>query len=95
MRSNKEMIIGILTALSVIILVIFLLWFMFGNSPTLEQMLMILVLPVYLFVFGVYERLNNKISNLNNKLSDTREGIQKQLGEIKVSLAKIEGKLKL
>ncbi len=79
---------SILITLSVLLLIIFVLWFMLGNSPTLEQMLMIVVLPVYLFVFGVYERLNNKIIN-------TRESINRQLGEVKVSLAKIEGKLKL
>ena len=94
MKSNKEIILSILIVFSVLLLVVFMLWFMFGNSPTLEQMLMILVLPVYLFVLGVYERLNNKVTNLNNKIMDTRESLGRQMGEIKVSLAKIESKLK-
>ncbi len=91
----KEMTIHIMIVLSVLLLIFFLLWFMLGNSPTLEQMFVVLVVPVYLFIFGIYERLNNRVANLNNKIMDTRESLSQQMGEIKVSLAKIESKLKL
>lgn len=84
----KELTIHVMTVLSVLLLIIFLLWFMLGDSPTVEQMFVVLVVPIYLFVFGIYERLNNKLMN-------TRENINRQLSDIKVSLAKIEGKLKL
>jgi hypothetical protein len=46
------------------------------------------ILPLYVLLFGVYERLSLRIS-------ETRELLYKELGEVKQSLGKIEGKLKL
>lgn len=86
MTTSKQITLSILIILSVILLVVYLVWFMFGNSPTSEQLAVVLVLPVYLFMFGIYERLNNKIMN-------TRESIHRQMGDIRVTLAKIEEKL--
>ena len=83
---NKELIAKIFTAASLVVLVIFLLWYMFGNSPNLEQIFILFVLPFAGGFFAVYEKLNNKIMN-------TGVHLQKELGEIKQTLGKIEGKL--
>jgi hypothetical protein len=89
---DKEKIIIGLVTISIITLIIFMLWFMFGNSPTTEQLLLLLVLPVYLFMFGIYERLNNKVINTREQILLTRESLQRGLGEIKFTLGKLNGK---
>ena len=94
---DKEKLAQVLIVILLIVLVIFLFWFMFGHSPTLEQVVALFVIPLYVFTFGMYERLNNKImrtnQNLSEKIHQTRENFQKELGEIKQTLGKIEGKL--
>lgn len=100
-------IIDILIVISLLLAVIFTIWYMVGDSPTPEQFLIIIVLPLYLLIFRTREYLNNKINkshrnlfkeiaghhlNLSEKISQTRETFQKELGEIRQSLGRIEGK---
>lgn len=82
LRKMKEAIINTILVLSIILLVVFLAWYMFGNSPTWEQILIVFVLPMATAMFSIYERLNTKIDLVHTQISD-----------IKVSLAKIETRL--
>lgn len=90
---EKIKIINGVIIVSLIVLIIFLLWFMFGNSPTLEQIMILFFLTLGGALFGVYEKLNNKIERNVTMIYQTREVLRKELGGIKLSLAKIEGKL--
>ncbi len=83
---NTEKIIQVVIGLSMFALVIFLLWFMFGHSPTLEQILILFVIPLTGVIFGMYERLNNKIIS-------TKVQLFKEVGEIKQAIGRIEGKI--
>ncbi len=83
---NKETIINLAIFFSAVALFVLLLWYMLGNSPTVDQLLLGLIIPLYLFIFGIYEKLNNKIMNI-------RELFIRDMGEMKVSLARIEEKL--
>ena len=74
--------------------VIFLAWFMLGNSPTIEQVAAVLVIPVYVFAFGLYERMNSKIERNQKFIFQTRELFQSELGKIKQALIRIEEKIK-
>ncbi|MEK6950576.1 MAG: hypothetical protein AABX13_02530 [Nanoarchaeota archaeon] len=85
---EKEAIIKVVTVASFVIVVILLLWFMLGNTPPAELILGTFILPLYILLFGVYERLSLRIS-------ETRELLYKELGEVRQSLGRIEGKLKL
>lgn len=94
----KEKIISILMVLSLLFAIALTLWYIFGDSPTTAQLILGIVVPFVLSIFGIYERLNNKIYQtreiFQKELGKTREIFQKDLGEIKQSLGKIEGKLK-
>jgi hypothetical protein len=83
----KETVFSILMILSLLLAIALTLWYVFGDSPTLTQLIFGIVMPFALSIFGIYERLNNKIYQ-------TREIFQKELGIIKQTLGKIEGKLK-
>ena len=83
---EKIKIINALIVVSLIVLVIFLLWFMFGSSPTFEQIVILFVMPFAAALFGIYERLNNRITH-------TREMLQQELGKMKETLGRIEGRL--
>ncbi len=94
---NKEKIAFILIIIWISLLLVMILWYLLGHSPTLEQILTMAVISPYILVFGIYERLNNRINDnyerLNDKISRTREDFQKELGNIKETLGRIEGKL--
>lgn len=82
-------IIDAMLVLSIIVAIIFVLWFAFSNpEPTTEQVALVLVVPVYLFIFQVYHQLTDK-------LTATKDDLQKELGEVKQTLAKIQGRLKI
>lgn len=89
----KEKIAYISIAVSIVLALVMVLWYIFGNSPTDIQVLTVLVLSPYLFTFGIYERLNNKISKVNDKISQAREDFHKEFGVIKSQLERIEGKV--
>ena len=89
----KENIANFMILVSIILALVMVLWYVFGNSPTDIQVLTVLVLSPYLFTFGIYERLNNKISKVNDKISQSREDFHKELGEIKTQLGKIDSKV--
>ena len=91
---EKEKIVKVLLIVSLAVLVVFLLWFMFGNSPTIEQLFVLFVLPLYVFVFGIYEKMNARINMLSSKIMETREQLQKDLGDMKQRLGRMEGRLK-
>ena len=86
MKLNKGTISGILIVLTVILVIVMTVWYLFGDSPTTDQLLMTYLLAPILFTFAVYEKLNDKVSN-------TREEVQKELSEIKIQLGRIEGRL--
>jgi membrane protein YdbS with pleckstrin-like domain len=94
---NKEKIAYILIVVWIILVAIMILWYTFGHSPTVEQILTIAVVTPYVFVFGIYERLNNRINDnyekLNDKISKTREDFHHELNEIKTQLGRIEEKI--
>ncbi len=93
MKIDKETVSNLLIALGVLLVIVMTLWYLFGQSPTTEQLLMAYILTPFLFTFGIYERLNGKVEKVNDKLSKTREDFQHELGEIKNQLGRIEGKL--
>lgn len=80
-------VINILLALSILAAIVVLLWYILGNSPTPEQLLITAVLPLYLLVFYTREKLNEKIYNtresLLKEISDTREKLSGEISEIK------------
>ena len=84
----KETIIKAVIVISFIVVVVLVLWFILGNTPPAELILGAFVFPLYIFLFGVYERLSTRIH-------ESRELLYKELGEIKQSLGKIEGRLKI
>ena len=88
MKLNKQTISGILVVLAIILVIVMTVWYLFGNSPTTDQLLMTYLLAPILFTFAVYEKLNDKVSN-------TREDVQKELSEIKIQLGRIEGRLNI
>ncbi len=89
-----ETVIKSLIVILLITAVIFLVWFMFGNSPTIEQVVAVLVIPLYVFAFGLYERMNSKIERNQKFIFQSRELFQSELGKIKQTLIKIESKIK-
>ena len=89
----REKLIYALIIFGVFLALVMTIWYLFGHSPTIEQLLLAYVVPSYIFTFGIFEKLNNKIENLNNKLSLTREEFQKEIGEVKRILGNIEGKI--
>lgn len=93
METNQ--ILNFLLILSIVLAVIFFIWYISGNSPTAQEVLVVFVLPLYVFVFSVYEKVNKKIDNLHKIIFETRENMQKELGAMKIILSKIEAKLKL
>ena len=96
-EDNFSKINKIIKSLIVILLVtavIFLAWFMLGNSPTIEQVAAVLVIPVYVFAFGLYEQMNSKIERNQKFIFQTRELFQSELGKIKQALIRIEEKIK-
>ncbi len=80
---TKNTILNVLIALSVAIAIIFFLWYLLGNSPTTEQIILTSILPAYLFAFGIYKHLNDKIHNKFEKVNE-------KLSEIGERLARIE-----
>jgi len=94
---DKEKIAFILIIVWTFLLLVMILWYLLGQSPTPEQILTMAVISPYILVFGIYERLNNRINDnyeeLNDKISQSREDFQHELGEIKQTLGRIEGKL--
>ena len=58
-----------------------ILWYIFGHSPTQDQLLLALVLPLYMYVFYTREKFNEK-------LYKTREELLKELSEIKTAIYK-------
>ncbi len=90
---NRERIVQVLMVISLVLLVIFLLWFMFGNSPTLEQIFVMFVAPFALGLFGVYDRLNNKIMAPRERIHHDMTDIRKELTEVKEAIARIEGSM--
>ncbi len=92
MRIDKETLSNLLIILGMLLAIVMSLWYLFGQSPTTEQLLMAYILTPFLFTFGIYERLNGKVEKINDKLSKTREDFQHQLGEIRQTLGRIEGK---
>jgi len=93
MKLNKATISNLLIALGVLLAIAMTLWYLLGQSPTTEQLLLAYVISPFLFTFGIYERLSGKIEKVNDKVSKTREDFQHELGEIKNQLGRIEGKL--
>ena len=82
-HTMKEMIINTMLVLSLILLIVFVAWYMFGNSPTWEQILLIFVVPMATGVLVMYDRLSSKM--------DTKfDGLQAQISDIKVTLATIQ-----
>ena len=86
MKLNKGTISSILIVLAVILVIVMTVWYLFGNSPTTDQLLMTYLLAPFLFTLAVYEKLNDKVSN-------AREDVQKELNGIKIQLGRIEGRL--
>ena len=82
---RKHKILDMLTALSVFVAIVFFLWYSFGNSSTTAQIILTSVLPAYLFAFGVYQHLNDKINNGFEKVNE-------KLSKIGARLARIETK---
>ncbi len=107
-KMDREKLSYILIGLALLLILIAILWYGLTNSPTTEQFIALLILSPYLFAFGVYERLSRKgeknyerlndringnYEKLNDKISQTREEFQHEMGEIKQTLGRIEGKL--
>ena len=94
---DKEKIAFILIIAWAFLLLVMIIWYLLGHSPTPEQILTMAVISPYILVFGIYERLNNRINenynSLNDKISQTREDFQKELGMVNKTLGRIEGKL--
>jgi len=86
MTTTKEKIIYALIIAWLALVIVMILWHLSGHSPAIEELLAVIAVGPYLFTFGVYERLNSRISQ-------AREDFQKDLGDIKGQLGRIEGKL--
>ena len=84
--TTKEKIIYALLIAWIILVIVMIIWHLSGHSPAIEELLAVIAIGPYIFTFGVYERLNDKVSR-------AREDFQKELGEIKRTLGRIEGKL--
>src|SRR3989338_1283002 len=102
---DKIKIINTVTAFSVVLAIIFFLWYIFGNSPTSEQIVAILIIPCYLFMFGTYKSLNNtmniRFEKINDKIDEKFEKVNEKfektnerLMEISERLVRIEGRRK-
>ncbi len=57
---NTEKILEALIVISIVLAAIFTFWYIFGKSPTTDQVLYLYVFPLYGFAFFVYDRFNKK-----------------------------------
>lgn len=81
-------IIRVLLAISIIVAIVVVIWYIFGNSPTTEQLLLTAVIPLYIYVFYTKEQFNEKWDKLNERVHATREELLKGLSEIKQAINK-------
>lgn len=54
-----------------------LLWYIFGDSPTLEQLLLGIVTPIATIMFSAYKHVDNKIDKINERLAQVGERLAK------------------
>ncbi len=93
----REKLSYVLIILAIVITLIMIIWYALSHSPTDIQTIIALVVTPYLFIFTMYERLNNRINDKYDKLndritteiSDVRKDFQKELGEIKQTLGRM------
>lgn len=94
---DREKILNYLIVFWFILMLIMILWYTFGHSPTVDQILIMAVVSPYLLIFTIYERFNRRVNDvyekLNDRISQTREDFHKEFGEIKSQLGKIDGKV--
>jgi len=67
MASTK--LINVLIFLSMVLAAVFFIWYLIGNSPAIEHILTVIILPLYLFGFGLYKNLNDKITYIGERLA--------------------------
>ena len=61
--------INVLIFISMILAVAVFIWYLLGNSPAIEYILTMIILPLYLFGFGLYKNLNDKITYIGERLA--------------------------
>lgn len=76
--------IDVLIIFSILMVLSFFVWYLIGDSPTIEQMVVAVVFPSYIFTFGIYKHLNEKFDKINERINI--------IGE---RLSRIEGKLNI
>ncbi len=73
------------------------IWYLLGNSPTIEYIAVTFIFPVYIFVFGMFKGLNDKIENnyksLISLLNDKFDKVNEKFYVLGERIAKIEGGL--
>jgi hypothetical protein len=82
----KIKIIDILLTLSILTSLILVIWFIFGNSPTIDQIMVS-------FITGLFFFLLKQTYDLNNKIHQTREYMLKEFNKVNIKLEKIDHKL--
>ncbi|MBS3056705.1 MAG: hypothetical protein J4473_04695 [Candidatus Aenigmarchaeota archaeon] len=94
---DKIKIINTVTAFSVVLAIIFFLWYIFGNSPTSEQIVAILIIPCYLFMFGTYKSLNNtmniRFEKINDKIDEKFEKVNEKFEKVNEKFEKTNERL--
>ncbi|MEK6950345.1 MAG: hypothetical protein AABX13_01325 [Nanoarchaeota archaeon] len=89
---NLNRFIGALLVISTLVAIVVILWYLLGSSPTPDQLLWAVVLPLYIYIFYTREKFNEKLyktrEGLLKEISETREKLLGELSEIKQALGK-------
>ena len=89
--------INIILFISIILAAGVFIWYLIGDSPTIEYIVITFIFPVYIFVFGMFKGLNDKIENnyksLINILNEKFDKVNEKFYVLGERIAKIEGGL--
>tara|TARA_Y100000310_G_scaffold344364_1_gene456761 strand:+ start:2807 stop:3088 length:282 start_codon:yes stop_codon:yes gene_type:complete len=88
-----EKFIDLLLTVSVIITIILVLWFIIGNSPTIDQILVAFLTGLFLYLLNKNSTLNHKIDKNTKLMYRTREYMIEEFSEIRLDLAEIKHKI--
>mgnify|MGYP001611205364 FL=1 len=68
---EKIKVLDVLLWMSILIAIVMVFWFIFGNSPTVEQVVVGMLLPAYFYIFKTKEFVYQTREQLTKKINET------------------------